>query len=708
MANLSKVKRERMLAFLETLKNSNNADETVRAFNEIENHIKDKKYGLVWETHEEQVDELLKDNIPVLSEDTDRKLVKDSEFPFNFLIEGDNLQALYLLEKTHKNRIDCIYIDPPYNTGAKDWKYNNDYVDKQDVYRHSKWISFMNVRLKLARNLLKKDGALITTIDDNELANVYLLINEIFPDCKNVIITIQMNPGGTQGKSFSVTNEYAIITYYDKATPIYRKKHAGGETYNLRRWGSTSNRYEGATCFYPVIVDADNSVIGFGDVLDDELHPDGQVVENDDGTKQIWPIDVSGIEKKWRYARDTVEDIIDRLVVEKNGDRLEVIVKRETEPPKTVWVSNDYNAESFGTKFIKGIIGEDKFSYPKSIYAVKDCLSMIVGGKPDAIVLDFFAGSGTTLNALNLINAEDGGHRKCIMVTNNEVSEEVEKQLKKKGIEPDTEEWDSYGIAKNVTWPRSKFTINGFRDDGTELEGEYLTSITVEKSVGRKFTQISYINPQEMNLGQKKQLVSLIAKGQLPQTIVKRDSKYLVSENEKHTVSILLNDEFADEWVAQLGEKEYITDFYIITKNNRLFSELKEKIQNLLGEVVYKENVTRPLSMGFEANLKYFRCDWTPRRPEEYLLSNVLCLHIKEMIELQNAMEIDGVKNVLLLNKIDIKNKILDANNYALVERIWLNQNIILSADEMMLLSKKGFKYIPKEFFGQELKEAAE
>lgn len=112
MANLSKVKRERMLAFLETLKNSNNADETVRAFNEIENHIKDKKYGLVWETHEEQVDELLKDNIPVLSEDTDRKLVKDSEFPFNFLIEGDNLQALYLLEKTHKNRIDCIYIDP--------------------------------------------------------------------------------------------------------------------------------------------------------------------------------------------------------------------------------------------------------------------------------------------------------------------------------------------------------------------------------------------------------------------------------------------------------------------------------------------------------------------------------------------------------------------------------------------------------------------
>ena len=338
MANLSKVKRERMLAFLETLKNSNNADETVRAFNEIENHIKDKKYGLVWETHEEQVDELLKDNIPVLSEDTDRKLVKDSEFPFNFLIEGDNLQALYLLEKTHKNRIDCIYIDPPYNTGAKDWKYNNDYVDKQDVYRHSKWISFMNVRLKLARNLLKKDGALITTIDDNELANVYLLINEIFPDCKNVIITIQMNPGGTQGKSFSVTNEYAIITYYDKATPIYRKKHAGGETYNLRRWGSTSNRYEGATCFYPVIVDADNSVIGFGDVLDDELHPDGQVVENDDGTKQIWPIDVSGIEKKWRYARDTVEDIIDRLVVEKNGDRLEVIVKRETEPPKTVWV----------------------------------------------------------------------------------------------------------------------------------------------------------------------------------------------------------------------------------------------------------------------------------------------------------------------------------------------------------------------------------
>ena len=157
-----------------------------------------------------------------------------------------------------------------------------------------------------------------------------------------------------------------------------------------------------------------------------------------------------------------------------------------------------------------------------------------------------------------------------------------------------------------------------------------------------------------------------------------------------------------------VGRKRVYHRFLYYYKKQQAFSELKEKIQNLLGEVVYKENVTRPLSMGFEANLKYFRCDWTPRRPEEYLLSNVLCLHIKEMTELQNAMGIDGVKNILLLNKIDIKNKILDANNYALVERIWLNQNIILSADEMKLLSKKGFKYIPKEFFGQELKEAAE
>lgn len=707
MANITKEKRDKMLTFLEELKTQHSDDTSVRALNEIENHLKDKKFGIVFEEHTEEVDELLKENIPVLCADELRRICKDEKLPWNFIIEGDNLQALYLLEKTHYGKIDCIYIDPPYNTGAKDWKYNNDYVDKNDVFRHSKWLSMMNERLRLARKLLKSDGALITTIDDNELATVYLLISEIFPECLNTIITIQMNPGGTQGKNFSVTNEYAIITYFPQ-TQIFRKKHDGGDTYNLRRWGSTSNRYEGATCFYPIILDNNNEIIGFGDVLDDNIHPASQVEINDDGTKYVWPFDIQGIEKKWRYARDTVESVKSRMFVEQKGDRIEVMLRRETEPPKTVWVNNEYNAESFGTKFIKEIIGKDKFSYPKSIYATKDCLSMIVAEKPNAVVLDFFAGSGTTLNALNLINAEDGGSRKCILVTNNEVSEKEEKQLLKKGLTPQDKEWDELGIAKSVTWTRSKCTIEGKKEDGTLLTGEYITSLTEVIEKRRTFTQIDYIDIGSLKIGQKRQFVSLFAKGVIPQSIIKSDTKYIASNNEKHTVGILFDDSAVNEWVTELEENKHIVDFYLVTKSTKLFNETKERINSILGNITEERRVVKPMSDGFQCNLKYFKCDWTPRKPQDYLLSNALCLHIKEMIELENAIEVDNIKNVLILNKDEFKNTILKPENYEKVENIWVNQNIILNADEMRLLREKGFKYIPREFFGQELREAAE
>lgn len=628
--NITKQKRDEMIDFLEELKKTHSDDSSIRAFNEIENTLTEKKFGLVFEEHTEEVDEKLKNEIPILCADEERKICKDKNLPYNFIIEGDNLQALYLLEKTHRGKIDCIYIDPPYNTGAKDWKYNNNYVDKNDLYRHSKWLSMMNTRLRMARKLLKTDGALITTIDDNEFANLYSLLTEIFPECYNAIITIQMNPGGTQGKSFSVTNEYAIITYF-KDTKIYRKLHDGGDTYNLRRWGSTSNRYEGATCFYPIILDKNNNIIGFGDVLPDDIHPKSQVEIQKDGSKFVWPIDVQNIEKKWRYARDTVESVLNRMFVEQNNERIEIKLKRETEPPKTVWINGEYNAESFGTKLIKEMIGKGKFSYPKSLYATKDCLSMIVSGKKDSIILDFFAGSGTTLHAVNLLNAEDKGRRKCILVTNNEVSEAESKILKEKGYKKGDNEWEKLGIAKYVTWPRTFCSINGIDINGKPLEGDY--GIEVE----------SYIEDKDS-------IVISKSTGKPTRTKVYKKSKV------------------------------------------QLYPNLK-KIKK---------------SDGFMTNVKYFKCDWTPRKPEDYLLSNILCLHIREMIELENAIEIDNKKNVIILNKDDFNNYILNKENFEKIERIWVNQNIIFSSNELNILNKKSYKYIPKEYFGQELKEANE
>lgn len=214
MANLSKEKRQRMISFLQNIREAHSDDESLIAINQIENDLTEKKYGLIWEQHQEQVDANMLTHIPVLIEDTSRGFLLDENKPFNFIIEGDNLHALKLLAKTHRGGIDVIYIDPPYNTGSKDWKYNNDYVDKNDGFRHSKWLSMMNNRLEIAKTLLKPDGALICAIDENELATTLLLIEEVFGEAyTSDCITVVHNPRGVQGNNFSYIHEYAIFVY---------------------------------------------------------------------------------------------------------------------------------------------------------------------------------------------------------------------------------------------------------------------------------------------------------------------------------------------------------------------------------------------------------------------------------------------------------------------------------------------------------------
>lgn len=522
------------------------------------------------------------------------------------IIEADNYHALQLLEYLYEGKVDCIYIDPPYNTGARDWKYNNDYVDSADAWRHSKWLSMMKKRLLIAKRLLSKDGVLITTIDDNEYAHLWVLLNDVFPELTHNCVTIQHNPGGTQGKKFSVTNEYAIYSYSAESV-IYRKPHTGGDVYNLRRWGSTSGRYEGATCFYPIFIDDKSNVIGFGDLLDDDLHPSNQVELNDDGTYSVWPIDKNGTEKKWRYSRSTVESVKDRMFIEKRGERIEVILRRESEPPKTVWVDGLFNAEAHGTEILKTILGSGfTFPFPKSLYAVQESLLFAVQGKKDALIVDFFAGSGTTLHAVNLLNAEDDGKRRCILVTNNEVSEAEVRELKAAGHQPGDPEWESRGICRSVTWPRTEYSILGKRADGTILTGEYFTNLTTDKETNRSFYQLGFVeNPTGLVLAAKKQIVALMGKNKLPQSLVKADSRFVVSE--KYTASILFDPEAADEWLEALEDQEHITDFYIVAKENRIFNEIKTKVVELLGTIIVTEPFKRPMSEGFAANVEYFK-----------------------------------------------------------------------------------------------------
>lgn len=249
------------------------------------------------------------------------------------------------------------------------------------------------------------------------------------------------------------------------------------------------------------------------------------------------------------------------------------------------------------------------FSFPKSVYAVRDCLEVAIGNKHDAIILDFFAGSGTTLHAVNLLNAADNGRRRCILVTNNEVSEEEAKQLKKQGLHPGDDAWEQQGICRAVTWPRSKYTILGRRDDGSELEGEYITGQTTSKEKARTFRRLGFIDPAALaTAARKKEIVSLI--DAIPQTHIKPDTAFFVSEDEKHTAAILFDDTQADAFLDALEEMDHITHFYIVTGSSKLFRQLKEQIEALLGPIEVQEEEKRPMRDGFPANLAYFKLDF--------------------------------------------------------------------------------------------------
>lgn len=639
MANLSKQKRDRMLAFLDELKKTHHDDASMIALNEIENTLTEKKFGLVFEEHTEHVDDMLKSNIPVFCADETRKICKDENKPYNFIIEGDNLHALYLLEKTHRGKVDCIYIDPPYNSGARDWKYNNDYVDSNDSYKHSKWLSMMKTRLLIAKRLLNpKNSVLICTIDEKEFYHLGCLLEELFPNAKMQMISTVINVKGVARESeFSRVNEYIYIVQIGNCAVNYvnldeewlgNVKSSGRNKVrlgSLLRSGSNSERRHSPGCFYPIYFTQDGKYVKAGNPIGENV--DRFSVNEEPELIAVWPIHADGSEGVWQYSKKSFEDLLaqglvyfgklkngkvgisyaprgvrkkieeGKLIISGYNDDGTAIIDDSnyvsTYIPGNQWAIPSHNSTEYGSKLIKSIFVDKRFTYPKSLYAVRDTIKFFVNDNKNATILDFFAGSGTTLHAVNLLNANDGGTRKCIMVTNNEISEVEAKELRNKGVNPGDEEWENLGIAKYVTWPRTECSINGVDVRGNKLKGVYVGT----------------------NL------------------------------------------------------------------------QMKD---------------------GFIANVKYFKCGWVDRKPEDYLLSNALCLHIKEMIELQTGKEIDGKKNVLILNRDDFNNYIKNEEIYNQIENIWLNQNMILSSEELRLLSAKDFRYVPREYFGHELKEASE
>lgn len=396
---------------------------------EIEQLRRRKKYGLVWEDKKENVVEQCKTELPVLEEVKSKEIITDQNKPVNLLIEGDNYHALSVLNYTHKGKIDVIYIDPPYNTGAKNWKYNNDYVDKEDSFRHSKFASFIYHRLKIAKPLLKKTGILICAIDDFEVHNVRHILDELFGE-KNRLgsIVVIHNPGGRQDeKYFPTAHEYMLIYGSDvskidigrldissKKIDEFKFEDSFG-VYKLRefrRSGANSRKQDRINLWYPIYI-----------------HPITLDIstENKEGYDKVLPIDKDGVERVWRWNAKTLMDKKDNYIEAKkirDGYRFYVkerIVDNEGDKPKSFWFKPEYSAAN-GTAMLKKIFYDrtDKiFDYPKSPYLIRDIIK-ITATKQDSIILDFFAGSGTTGQAVLMLNEEDNGRRQFILTTNNE------------------------------------------------------------------------------------------------------------------------------------------------------------------------------------------------------------------------------------------------------------------------------------------------
>ena len=536
------------------------------------------------------------------------------------LIEADNYHALQLLEYLYAGKVDCIYIDPPYNTGAKDWKYNNDYVDGNDAYRHSKWLSFMQRRLQLAKKLLNPaDSVLIVTIDEKEYLHLGCLLEEMFPEARMQMITTVISAKGVvRTGQLSRVEEYIFILEWGGScvcSSIYNmlddevKKESDRsiEWLGFRRRAPQAKRNSRPNQFYPIYVNnVDGKIASIGDVVQHGIDRNSIFVP--DGCTALWPLSKDGDERLWSLVPEqarlnfekgylkvnnwnsanksgtvyylpsgTIKDIENgkATIVGYNTDgSVEAKYHSEgTTPPKRVWNMKTHNAETYGTNILNAIIGK-RFDYPKSLYAVHDVIRFFVANKPNAIIVDFFSGSGTTLHAVNLLNAEDGGHRRCIMVTNNEVSADEAKMLKDKGYQPGDAEWEKLGIAHYVTWPRTVCSIKGQDVNGAPLKGDYLGSEPPMHMVdgfkaNAAFFKLSFLDSTAVSLGMRfsEMLPTLWlkagAKGKCPELSSEQIPDMLILPENKFAV--LINENAFADFAEKLAAHSEIQTVFLAT-----------------------------------------------------------------------------------------------------------------------------------------------
>jgi adenine-specific DNA-methyltransferase len=506
--------------------------------------------------------------------------------PSHAVIEGENFHALQLLVAAHEGQVDCVYFDPPYNTGAPDWKYNNRFVDATDHWRHSKWLSFMEKRLILAKRLLKPDGVLVVTIDEHEVHHLGMLMEQVFKGYLQQMVTIVINPKGTGKLNFARVEEHALfaipnlgrsviagiprtekvaadaldaaieevlalnlaeeaaleagegvvatdaeaadvfdavidlaepeevaeataapadLPFPVEELPIWELRHA------RRRGGESSYRAQRPNQFYPLWINTETrKVIRAGVSIPLPEAPNLDVV---DELTPVWPIDAEGNERCWRFVPDTMNELIaaGRVVLGRHNATtgswtVNYWVRQSTTlKEKTVWWSKRHDAGTHGTTLLNAFLGtRTSFSFPKSVYAVADTLATVVRDRPDALIVDAFAGSGTTLHSTWLLNQTLGGQRRCILVTNNEVEAKAARRLARANHFRGDPEYEAEGVFQSVTKPRLKAALTGLRaSDGKPIPGRYIDRTPYAQGYEEnvEFFRLDYLDPADVELG---------------------------------------------------------------------------------------------------------------------------------------------------------------------------------------------------------------
>lgn len=444
--------------------------------------------------------------------------------PFHTVINGENFHALEALTFTHRGKIDVIYIDPPYNSGASDWKYNNNYVGDDDLYRHSKWLAFMERRLLIAKELLKASGALIVTIDEHEVRRLGLLLEQTLPAYTIQQVTIVNNPKGVTQGYLSRVEEYAFFCFGPECTIFsvdddlltFREAKKSEDGLTRPRWkgllrsGDEAQREDREQMFYPIWINPKSKkIMKAGTYLPLEQEPEFNL-KDEEGNVAVWPVRKDMSLGRWGVGVETFNELVNwgyvalgrydkkrrswgiTYLTEQHRTEIEEgvlsVVGRDeitnvadvaytgaaTRKVRTVWHRTSHDAGAYGTDLVGALLGNGRaFPFPKSLYAVEDALRVIVKGRPDAVILDFFSGSGTTAHATMRLNRQDGGRRQSICITNNEVRAAEQISLKKSSLRPGDPDWEKWGICDYITKPRIAAAITGKTPEGKDIEGDY-------------------------------------------------------------------------------------------------------------------------------------------------------------------------------------------------------------------------------------------